>query len=288
MNKEELYKLRTIYESNPIMDIKGFEDKEKSEIQMEEVTDKELLEMINSPLYKQHPVFPVIVDRAGKKVYDIRSNLSLVIKNNNPISTKRRSCYVAGYGRIAMCKMIAEAWHNVILNDDINVHHIDGNKRNDDIDNLKIMNYIEHDKLHGKSTKRAKIIEKIADKKTLVDIRKKTKKIYNYKIRNVSKPNNLKDSDILFRINSCTFKLHPKYPIIINQDGKHIYDIRNNSKILPAHNICVIPMYGPIDLSRLVIEAWSNKLLKATETVCHSDKVVGNNNYKNLVVLKNN
>ena len=100
----------------------------------------------------------------------------------------------------------------------------------------------------------------------------------------MSRPNNIDDKGILDRINSVNFKIHPKYPIIINQNGKHIYDIRNNSKILPAHNKCTIPMYGTFELSLIILEAWENRTLNVNEKVGFIKDKCNNLSYKNLII----
>lgn len=53
--------------------------------------------------------------------------------------------------RSLLHRVIYEEYHNVILTNKDVIHHIDGNKENNDVSNLELTNNSEHAKLHQKS-----------------------------------------------------------------------------------------------------------------------------------------
>jgi hypothetical protein len=77
---------------------------------------------------------------------------------NGTISTKYGTAQISGYGyyRIVSGKnagkllhrLIFEEFYNVTLPSDIIVHHIDGNKTNNEIWNLEPMTWAEHNTIH--------------------------------------------------------------------------------------------------------------------------------------------
>lgn len=54
-------------------------------------------------------------------------------------------------GYVLMHRIIMENHLNRVLNDDEVIHHLDGNKHNNDINNLQLLNKKEHNVLHGKA-----------------------------------------------------------------------------------------------------------------------------------------
>lgn len=284
---ESLQELRKnfIQSQNPVNDFKD------ENVQISHISDIEMIDRINSGELKLHPIYPIIVNYNGTELYDIRDNFRIIVSNANKRSRKRKTCCVLGYGRKILARIVAESWYNRILNDDESVHHIDNNRDNDDYRNLQILDNIKHLELHGyynesKDKNMSNKLNVIYNNKWLNNLRAKYPLIKKHDIKNISKDYNISDNDLLLKLNSRKFSLHPKYPIIIDKTGKHIYDIRNNAKIMPAHRKCVIPMYDTVDLSLLILEAWSNRLLNKNETIYYKDNNIHNINYYNLKITK--
>lgn len=117
------------------------------------ISDKEILEKINSGSFKKHPIYPIIVKYNGKEVYDLRDNLKLEIKKNKQGS---KICNILGIGKMMVSRITAESWYSQLIKNDENVHHIDENKNNNHIRNLAILNKEKHVELHKKKKRRLK------------------------------------------------------------------------------------------------------------------------------------
>ena len=64
------------------------------------------------------------------------------------------------------------------LNDDEIVHHIDGNKRNNDLSNLQIMSRSEHAKVHAKKLDRCRPILQLSDNGTVIKMWSSAREAY--------------------------------------------------------------------------------------------------------------
>lgn len=100
----------------------------------------------------------------------------------------------------------------------------------------------------------------------------------------------ISNEEILNKINSDDFKKHPVYPIIINNNGEEIYDLRDNLKIQPRKNkrgalLCNILGTGKKMICRLTAESWHNHIISPNENVHHIDGDKNNNYFKNLVII---
>lgn len=91
-------------------------------------------------------------------------------------------------------------------------------------------------------------------------------------------------------MNSDNFKLHPTLPILVNEDGTELYDIRDCFKIIVRNKekrgFCKLSGYkGKLPIYRLVAEAWEGKVAKDDEDIHHKDFNRYNNHYKNLCII---
>lgn len=100
------------------------------------------------------------------------------------------------------------------------------------------------------------------------------------------------DDELLRKINSKDFSLHPHFPILINENGTEIFDIRDNFKLLIKSNSnpkkrkrCRILNYGTQFVHKLVVESWTKKIVADDESVHHLDGNKNNNHYTNLKIL---
>ena len=116
------------------------------------ITDKEILEKINSGDFKKHPRYPVIVKYNGKEIYDLRDNLKIEIKRNKQGS---KICRILGVKKKMVSRITAEAWYNKIIGENENVHHKDENKDNNYYKNLAIIDKEKHIELHRKKKKKS-------------------------------------------------------------------------------------------------------------------------------------
>ena len=109
------------------------------------ISDKDLVDKINSKEYKLHPKLPIIISFDGKEIYDIRDNFKCIIRH----STGRQRIAVSGYkGKHYVHIIVAEAWSKRIIKDNENVHHIDFNRNNNSYENLIIIEREKHDRIH--------------------------------------------------------------------------------------------------------------------------------------------
>ena len=279
MNLGELNKLRTRYVKTEDKPNQNFmEDVKKGIEKITYISDSELLDKINSDKYKLHPVYPIIINCDGTDIYDIRDNFNILIANKNKTHKKRKACCVLGYGKKILSRLIAESWYNRVLND----HYL----------NLKIMNKYEHCKLHGINIQEYNLNEFKKNNysiKWLHNKKKQYKKNINKRNQIVSSErNNISNEDILNRLNNGNFSMHPKYPIIVSHDGKDIYDIRDNSKLILVNKHYIILDYGQHTMINLVAEAWNNRTLSKNEYVIFRDGNINNSSFKNLKIYKRN
>lgn len=310
VNLGNLDELRSNYIKKIVQPKDDFEENVRSgNIEVVYLSDSELVSKINSKDFRIHPKYPIIVNFNGTEIYDIRDNYRVLV-NNRATAKKRRGCCIPGYGKKLLSRLVAESWYGRLLKENESTHHIDNNRVNDDYRNLQILTVKEHMELHKindeknkrKNFSSAGIVDYPKSKKYDENKKEIKRTIYNLnmlnKLKNKYKPiqqqndNSMRitrticDSELLYKLNSNEFALHPKYPIIISKDGRHIYDIRNNSKILPDKRKCYISMYKNIELVVLVAESWSNRLLGKDEKIYHRDGNFKNMSYKNLRIIK--
>lgn len=259
------------------------------------LSDSELLKKLNSDKFKLHPVYPIIINHNGEDIYDIRDNFKIIVKKGNvqhSATRKRKACMVSGYGSRILSKLVAEAWYGKVVKDDESVHHKDHDRDNDDYRNLEILNKDEHKRLHGV------IVANVEELKLLRTKYLPTKALSNEfldisKNNNSIKNTNISDLELIEKINSKKFKLHPLYPVVINCNGTEIYDIRDNFKIVIKNNntsrkkkACMVSGYGNKAIDKLVIESWSGKIMRENERIYYKDNNLDNSDYRNLKVFK--
>lgn len=110
--------------------------------------DDELLKKFNSKEFKLHPIYPILTNRNGTEMYDIRDGFKTIIRNHIN-DKKRKGCKIRGYkGEIPVYHIVAEAWNKRLLLENENIHHIDFNKNNNDYTNLLMIDKIKHRHLH--------------------------------------------------------------------------------------------------------------------------------------------
>lgn len=116
----------------------------------------------------------------------------------------------------------------------------------------------------------------------------------NFGGRNADKPFEfISDKELIKKINSKKYKLHPELPIIVNENGTEFYDIRDNFKCIIRHatgrqrqQIKVSGYEGKHFVHRIVAETWSKRIVKDNEDVHHIDFNRNNNSYENLIIIE--
>lgn len=84
------------------------------------IAECELLAKINSDNYKIHPLFPILVNRNGTEMYDIRDGFKVIIRTDKGRGS-RKICRIKSYkGGFSVYHIVVEAWNSRLIAEHVN------------------------------------------------------------------------------------------------------------------------------------------------------------------------